>query len=328
MRKYAFFILILTLLFCGAVLADGVQMEMPQSTVPAPDDGFPVPPDAVPQRTHAPTPSPVPQRTHAPTPSPVPERTHAPTPSPTPERTHAPTPSPTAKPTAKPTTKTTEKPMEKPIDMRSPSDDIKKPIVALTFDDGPSAATKRILAALKEAGGKATFFMVGERVADYPNTAKAVAAQGNQIGTHSWSHNSLTKMDADAIRDDLRRSMDAIESVTGVRPIALRPPYGNVNSVVKRVCGELDLVVVNWGLDTLDWKTRDADSVYNEVMTNVRDGAIVLCHDLYESTVDAMVRVIPELVKRGYRLVTVTELLDAKSPGWKPGQLYYGTQTK
>ena len=218
--------------------------------------------------------------------------------------------------------------MEKPLDMRAPSDNIKKPMVALTFDDGPSAATKRILSALNEVDGVATFFMVGERVSDYPNTAKAVAAQGSQIGTHSWSHNSLTKLDADSIRSDLLRSEDAIESVTGIRPTALRPPYGNVNSDVKSVCGELGLVVVNWGLDTLDWKTRNADSVYNEVMTKVRDGTIVLCHDLYESTVDAMVRVIPDLVKKGYRLVTVTELLDAKSPGWKAGQIYYGTQAE
>lgn len=170
--------------------------------------------------------------------------------------------------------------------------------------------------------------MVGERVADYPEIAKKVAAQGHQIGTHSWSHEGLTRLDADAIRDDLKKSMDEIESVTGVRPNALRPPYGNVNAAVKQVCGKLGLVVVNWSVDTLDWKSRDGDSVYREIMAHVCDGAIVLCHDLYDSTAAAMERAVPELVRKGYRLVTVEELLDARNPNWRAGQLYFGAMKR
>lgn len=328
-RYYACALLALALLFLAAVLADGADPKDPQIVTPPAGS-------AAATEAPSPTPAPSPSPTASPTPKPTQSLTAKPTAAPTPTPTAKPTakptekPTPTAKPTAKPTPKPTAKPTPKPTaagNTSSKNQNSKKKLVALTFDDGPSAATGRILKTLDKADSVATFFMVGDRVSDYPEVAKKVAAQGNQIGTHSWAHESLTGLDASALREDLKKSLDRIESVTGVRPDALRPPYGNVNANVKKICGKLGLVAVNWSVDTLDWKTRSADSVYRQIMKHVCDGAIILCHDLYGTTAEAMERAIPELIRKGYRLVTVSELLDARDPGWHAGELYFGAMT-
>ena len=100
-----------------------------------------------------------------------------------------------------------------------------------------------------------------------------------------------------------------IYSITGVDTIIMRPPYGSYNDEIKRICAENGIVMINWAVDPLDWKTRNADKVYNAIMSQVKDGDIILCHDLYDTTVDAMERVIPDLIAQGYQLVTVSELL-------------------
>lgn len=331
--KSILLLLMLALIAVGATLAVRTGTRPPREQRPSAPISTPATElSPVPTRQPIPTREPIPTQTAAPTftptSKPISTLTIVPTQKPTPKPTAKPTPSPTQKPTPKPSPKPTPKPTSKPTGGASDKGNgSKDKLVALTFDDGPGDATKRILRALRKADGRATFFMVGDRVADYPEIAKAVAAQGNQIGTHSWSHESLTRLNAEALREDLKKSLDRIESVTGVRPKALRPPYGNVNANVKKAGGSLGLVVVNWSVDTLDWKTRSADSVYREIMAHVCDGAIVLCHDLYESTAAAVERAIPELRRKGYRLVTVNELLDARDPGWRAGQLYFGAMT-
>ncbi|HIS00964.1 MAG TPA: polysaccharide deacetylase family protein [Candidatus Excrementavichristensenella intestinipullorum] len=230
----------------------------------------------------------------------------------------APTPSPTPQPTPQPT------PVPAPGQAASAQPDQPDPqgkMIALTFDDGPGVkATARILAALEEVGGRATFFMLGENAAAHPDLARQVAQAGHLVGTHTNSHKSLIRLTAKEMLQEVELSLDNIQKATGVRPAILRPPYGNVNDLVKQT---LDLPLVNWSVDTRDWDSRDAQKVYDHILANVRDGDIVLMHDIYDSTAEAVEMVLPELVKRGYQLVTVEELFAYKGLSLKAGKVYY-----
>lgn len=230
----------------------------------------------------------------------------------------APTPSPTPQPTPQPT------PVPAPGQAASAQPDQLDPqgkMIALTFDDGPGVkATARILAALEEVGGRATFFMLGENAAAHPDLARQVAQAGHLVGTHTNSHKSLIRLTAKEMLQEVELSLDNIQKATGVRPAILRPPYGNVNDLVKET---LDLPLVNWSVDTRDWDSRDAQKVYDHILANVRDGDIVLMHDIYDSTAEAVEMVLPELVKRGYQLVTVEELFAYKGLSLKAGKVYY-----
>ena len=219
---------------------------------------------------------------------------------------------------------------EAPVETAAPEEatvarsvDPDKKMIALTFDDGPGAGTQRILDALDEVDGRATFCMVANRLNEYARTARKVAAQGSEIATHTWDHPNLTKLGASQLRRELNRSLNAIENATGVRPTVLRPPYGSVNADVKAACAELGLVIANWNIDPEDWKTRNASSIRSHILDNAKDGAIVVCHDLYPETAAAMESAIRTLSDRGYQLVTVSELLDARADGGTAGKLYY-----
>ena len=198
-----------------------------------------------------------------------------------------------------------------------------KPMIALTFDDGPGPGTRRILRALESVDGRATFCMVGDRVNDYAQTARMVAEQGSEIATHTLSHPNLAKLSAGEVRAELEQSIAAIEQVTGVRPDVLRPPYGSTSEDVQQVCREMGVVIANWNVDTEDWRVRDADAILNHVLDNARDGAIVLCHDLYPETAAAMEQAVEALAAQGYQLVSVSELLQARAGGGSAGKIYY-----
>ena len=198
-----------------------------------------------------------------------------------------------------------------------------KPMIALTFDDGPGPGTRRILRALESVDGRATFCMVGDRVNDYAQTARMVAAQGSEIATHTLSHPNLAKLSAGEVRAELEQSIAAIEQVTGVRPGVLRPPYGSTSEDVQQVCREMGVVIANWNVDTEDCRVRDADAILNHVLDNARDGAIVLCHDLYPETAAAMEQAVEALAAQGYQLVSVSELLEARAGGGSAGKIYY-----
>ena len=201
--------------------------------------------------------------------------------------------------------------------------DPEKPMIALTFDDGPGPGTRRILRALEAVDGRATFCMVGDRVRDYAQTARMVASQGSEIATHTLSHPNLAKLSAGEVRAELEESIAAIEQVTGVRPGVLRPPYGSTSETVQQICREMGVVIANWNVDTEDWRVRDAETILNHVLDNARDGAIVLCHDLYPETAAAMERAVEELTAQGYQLVSVSELLQARAGGGSAGKIYY-----
>lgn len=197
-----------------------------------------------------------------------------------------------------------------------------KPMVALTFDDGPTTTTGKILDLLEQHGGRATFFMVGNSVQSKSDIVRRMVAQGSEVANHTWDHKPLNKLTAQEIRQQLQSTNDIIYSVSGVRPVLMRPPYGAFNEQVQSVTAEMDTPIVNWSLDTLDWKTRSAAATYNAIMKDVRDGSIILCHDLHKETGEAMVTVIPELISRDYQLVTVSELLHTVQGGIKPGTVY------
>ena len=205
----------------------------------------------------------------------------------------------------------------------SPSIDPSKPMLALTFDDGPSAHTERLLDAFAAHGGKGTFYVVGNMISNRPDTLKRMSEEGHEIGGHSWDHRQLTKLSTEDLTDQIMNTRAKIYDITGLDAVTMRPPYGSYNDQVKEVCKELGIVMVNWSVDTLDWKYKDADTVYNAVMKDAKDGAIILCHDLHKTTVAAMERAIPDLIAQGYQLVTVSELLSCSEKTITPGSVYF-----
>lgn len=200
--------------------------------------------------------------------------------------------------------------------------DAARPMIALTFDDGPSVHTERLLDLFAAYGGHGTFCVIGNRIDLLPDTVSRAVREGNELAVHSWDHCQLTRLGADKVTEEIETTRKKIQELTGKTCTVIRPTYGAVNDTLMRVAKDLDMIVVNWSVDTLDWKTRNADATYRAVMQGAEDGAIILCHDLYGETVDAMERVIPELTARGYRLVTVTELLTADARTVEAGRLY------
>ncbi|MDR2712780.1 MAG: polysaccharide deacetylase family protein [Clostridiales bacterium] len=198
-----------------------------------------------------------------------------------------------------------------------PSADIdpQRPMIALTFDDGPSKHTRTILTILAENEARATFFVLGDRAKRDSEIIRRAVEQGSEVAGHSWSHKNLTKLSKAEIKQDLEKTNQEIYDISGIEPMLYRPPYGAVSDSLKTISQDLQLSLIMWSLDTRDWKKRDAGAVYKSIMDNVQDGSIILCHDLYESTADAMKQVIPALIEKGYQLVTVSELLEFLEPG-------------
>jgi len=222
---------------------------------------------------------------------------------------------------------TVPEPAEPPIIPNVPpqSGDIdpSKPMIALTFDDGPSKYTAQILDTLEKYNARATFCVVGNLVNARKDTVKSAFDIGCEIIGHSWDHKDLSKLSAADISDQLNSTSAAIESVTGVWPQLYRPPYGAVSNTLKSTSAELGYAIIYWSVDPLDWSSRNAEKVYNEIMNNASNKAIVLSHDLYGSTADAMERIIPELIAQGYQLVTVSELMYYSNTILEAGVIYY-----
>lgn len=196
----------------------------------------------------------------------------------------------------------------------------KKKMVALTYDDGPyTPVTNQILDVLEEYNGRATFFVVGSRVSTYKDCIKREYKLGCEIGNHTYNHTILTSVGASTIKSEISKTNDAVKKITGQAPTIVRTPGGAVNSTVRANVG---YPMFNWSVDTLDWKYRNSSSVVSSIKSNVRDGSIVLMHDLYGSTGNATEEIVPWLVKNGYQLVTVSELMAVKGIDVQDGQLY------
>lgn len=185
----------------------------------------------------------------------------------------------------------------------------KPPAIALTFDDGPSdKTTNELLDVLEQYNAHATFFIVGQRVEGNEAILQREWDLGCELGNHTWSHAHLRKSSKETRDTEIAKCTEAVEAaVPGAKVTVIRPPYGADNPEIKE---ELQLPIILWSLDTLDWKTRDADKTVDNILSNVRGGDIILMHDIHAETIEAAKRVIPQLVEQGYKLVTVSELYE------------------
>jgi len=186
----------------------------------------------------------------------------------------------------------------------------------MTFDDGPHAQnTPRLLDILKERRIKATFFVVGQNAVEYPDILKRIAAEGHELANHSYSHPILASMSEGAIRDQLEKTHQAVLSATGVTMRLLRPPYGALNQPQRAWAhSNFGYKTILWDVDPLDWKFRDAARVESEILSHAKSGSIILSHDIHKTTVDAMPSTLDALTAKGFKFVTVSELLALDRP--------------
>lgn len=184
-----------------------------------------------------------------------------------------------------------------------------RPMVALTFDDGPGRFTDKLLDCLEENNAKATFFMLGENVERFPDVVKRMHDSGMELGNHSYDHTILTSTTKDGVIQQMHKTNSAIENICGVPADVMRPPGGSYNETIASLVG---LPIITWSIDTRDWATRNADNTYKVTLDNVKDGSIVLMHDIHESSIEASLRLIPDLIEKGFRLVTIRQMAEEK----------------
>jgi len=210
--------------------------------------------------------------------------------------------------------KATPTPAEPPITFNSVHVD--GPYIALTFDDGPSAAlTPKLLDLLAARHLKATFFVVGQNAADHPDILKRAVREGHEIANHSWSHPNLGKMSDEAVRRELQKTDDAIAAAIGKRPTLMRPPYGSITAHQKKwIHEEFGYRIIIWDVDPLDWKRPGPSVVMARILKETKAGSIVLAHDIHPPTIEAMPKTFDQLIEKGFKSVTVTELLAMATP--------------
>ena len=188
-------------------------------------------------------------------------------------------------------------------------------VIALTFDDGPGPHTAHLLDILDQYGAKATFFLIGSKVSSQANVVRSIHARGHQLGNHSWSHPELPKLPVDQIAGEIDRTNDAIKQATGVTPAILRPPYGAVNGVVLEQLRLRGMSSILWSVDTRDWADRNSDIVCSRAVAGARPGAVILMHDIHQTSVGAVPCILSALKQQGYSFVTVQGLLGNTTPG-------------
>ncbi len=195
-----------------------------------------------------------------------------------------------------------------------------RPIIALTFDDGPmDGKTNIILDELEKYDAHATFFVVGNQAEQCPDILKRQIDLGCEIGNHTYSHASLSSLSASQIENQINKTNDIVEQATGIKPSLVRPPYGSKNQNVKNT---VKSPLILWNLDTLDWKTKNTNSTINKVLNEATDGQIILMHDIHSPTVEAIKTIIPKLIEKGFYLATVSEMFEAKDLTISPGNAY------
>jgi peptidoglycan-N-acetylglucosamine deacetylase len=185
------------------------------------------------------------------------------------------------------------------------------PYIAMTFDDGPSATlTPKLLDLLAAHHIKATFFVIGENVAEHPEIVARAAREGHEIGNHSWSHPNFGKMSDESVRRQLQQTDDAIKNATGKRPTLLRPPYGSITARQKRwIHDEFGYDIILWDVDPNDWKRPGPAVVRARILKETQPGSIVLSHDIHPGTIEAMPSTFDALETKGFKFVTVSELI-------------------
>lgn len=197
--------------------------------------------------------------------------------------------------------------------------DATQKLVALTYDDGPSTHTDRLLDCLEANGAKATFFVVGEQAERFPEAVQREDSMGMEIGSHTYNHPYMSKLDAAGLQETLSKNEEVLTSIIGHGTEILRPTGGALSDLIR---ANTNSPLIIWDVDTLDWKTKNVDSIVSEIRSQVKDGSIILMHDLYETTVAASEIIIPELIAQGYRLVTVSELAELRGVDLQVGMDY------
>lgn len=197
--------------------------------------------------------------------------------------------------------------------------DKSKKMIALTFDDGPNYNTSKIIDVLNKYDIKATFFVLGSRAINNKDILKKMADSGMEIGNHTYNHLLLTKYDENKIRSEIEDTTEVIYSATKKRPKLLRPSYGSVNNKIKKVA---NMPIIIWDIDTLDWKYHNSKRITSRVVNKVRDGDIILMHDIYSASLNALSNIIPILQDNGYEFVTIDELFYYKGISLENGKVY------
>lgn len=191
--------------------------------------------------------------------------------------------------------------------------------VALTFDDGPSSFTDRLLDCLEKNKAKATFFMVGKEIEYFSEEVKRMEKLGCELGNHTYSHADLTTLSPEEVSAELSAVDTLLKDLTGQGASVIRPPYGAVSSTVKQTAGA---PMILWSIDTLDWESQDPEQITETVLSQVKDGSIILMHDIFSTSVDAVEILIPKLAEEGYQFLTVHELAEKKKTDLQPGNVY------
>jgi peptidoglycan-N-acetylglucosamine deacetylase len=210
------------------------------------------------------------------------------------------------------------------------------PYIAMTFDDGPSPeTTPRLLDILKQRNIKATFFMIGQNAERNPEIVKRILADGHEIGNHSWTHPQLAKLPDDRVTEEITKTQNAITNASGYTPKLLRPPYGSITGRQKEwIENQFGLSVILWSVDPFDWKRPGASVIQQRILAGARPGAIILSHDIHKQTVDAMPATLDALAAKGFKFVTVSQLIamnrpkSSPTPGSSPTQPLRKAKTK
>lgn len=187
-----------------------------------------------------------------------------------------------------------------------------QPVLAMTFDDGPHPTlTPKLLDIMKQRNIKGTFFVLGQNAARYPDIMRRMVAEGHEVANHTWSHPSLTSRSDAQIRTELQKSEDAILRITGVRPRLLRPPYGATNRRIEQwIYNDFGYSTIMWSVDPQDWRRPGVSVVTSRLVSGAHKGAIMLAHDIHPPTITAMPAMFDQLLAKGYRFVTVSQLMN------------------
>lgn len=196
-------------------------------------------------------------------------------------------------------------------------------LAVLTFDDGPSGKfTRALLDGLEARGVNATFFLCGYRLEQYPDLAQQILSSGHEIGIHGYSHKNMTEMSLQQIIDEIRKTRCLLPD--DCTPVFFRPPGGLTTEAVKSAAAEEKLALLRWDVDPKDWALHDAATVTNRILSKVRDGDVILLHDMSDSSVEAALRIVDILTERGFRFVTASELAAIRAGEIVPGMVYTG----
>ena len=195
--------------------------------------------------------------------------------------------------------------------------------IALTFDDGPSGAlTEQLLDGLRQRNARATFFLCGYRMDQYPSALNRYLEEGHELGVHSTVHTDLTKLTPQEVQQDMEQTTEKIRELTGISPVVMRPPGGAYDEMVCREAGAEGMSVILWSVDPKDWACHDAGAVLHTMALEAGNGDIILMHDLSQSSVEAALRLVDMLEEKGYCFVTVSELAALRGTELEPGNVY------